>query len=111
MKKTDAVKRGWLAIIVVTSFLAKAGAEYPELPLRITNETVEQRSARMAWWTEGRFGMFIHFGLYSVLGRHEWVQNFEAIAPGEYKRRYMPRFNPDLYDAKEWAQPCFGRCR
>ncbi len=80
-----------------------AGIEYPELPIRISNETAEEKAKRMAWWTDGRFGMFIHFGLYSVLGRHEWVQNIEAIDPDKYERRYMPRFNPDLYDAKEWA--------
>ena len=91
------------AVVAGIPSMLIAGEEYPELPLRISNETAEAKTARMAWWTEGRFGMFIHFGLYSVLGRHEWVQNFEAIAPDEYERRYMPRFNPDLYDAKEWA--------
>jgi alpha-L-fucosidase len=30
---------------------------------------------RIAWWQQARFGMFIHYGLYSVIGRHEWVMN------------------------------------
>ena len=37
------------------------------------------RERRMKWWHEARFGMFIHWGLYSVLGRHEWVMENEGI--------------------------------
>ena len=37
------------------------------------------RDRRMQWWREARFGLFIHYGLYSVLGRHEW-----AMAVGNY---------------------------
>ena len=42
------------------------------------------RDARMQWWREAKFGMFIHYGLYSVLGRHEWAQVRENIPPEEY---------------------------
>ena len=35
--------------------------------------TAATRDSRMAWWREARFGMFVHFGLYSQLGRNEWV--------------------------------------
>jgi len=82
---------------------AFAGEEYPELPRKITRETAEEKASRMQWWTDARFGMFIHFGLYAVPSRHEWVQNFEAIATDDYEKRYFPRFNPDLYDAKKWV--------
>ena len=44
------------------------------------------RDARMQWWREAKFGMFIHYGLYSVLGRHEWAQVKENIPPEEYAR-------------------------
>ena len=37
------------------------------------------RERRMKWWHEARFGMFIHWGLYSTLGRHEWAMENEAI--------------------------------
>jgi alpha-L-fucosidase len=90
------------AVSVSASSSVGAGVEYPELPLRLSDETEGQKAERMSWWTDARFGMFVHFGLYSVPGRHEWIQSMEAIAPDEYARRYMPRFNPDLYDAKEW---------
>src|ERR1035441_3076093 len=38
------------------------------------------REARMKWWHEARFGMFIHWGLYSVLARHEWVMENEGAS-------------------------------
>lgn len=66
-------------------------------------ETPGQKKDRMAWWTHDRFGMFIHWGLYSVPARHEWIQNYERIPAEQYKQRYLDKFNPDLYDPKEWA--------
>ena len=91
------------ALACAVSLVAFAGEEYPELPRKITSETPEQKAERMAWWTHDRFGMFIHFGLYAVPGRHEWVKSIEAIDDATYDGKYLPRFNPDLYDAKEWA--------
>ena len=83
--------------------LARCDREYPELPLKITDETEAQKTARMAWWTEARFGKFIHFGLYAVPARHEWIKTNEAIDDKVYNDKYLPRFNPDLYDAKAWV--------
>ncbi|MGD0782619.1 MAG: alpha-L-fucosidase, partial [Candidatus Aminicenantales bacterium] len=57
----------------------------------------------MKWWTEARFGMFIHWGLYALPARHEWVKNNEHITDAEY-RKYFDHFNPDLYDPKAWAR-------
>lgn len=54
--------------------------------------------AHTDWFRESRFGMFIHYGLYSVPARHEWVMNYEEIAPGDYAR-YARFFEPDLFDA------------
>ena len=71
--------------------------------------TEEMRSAiaakaeRMQWWTDSRFGMFIHFGLYAMPARHEWVKMNERMDDTAYDRYYQ-RFNPDLFDAKEWAR-------
>jgi alpha-L-fucosidase len=66
-------------------------------------ETEAQREARMKWWTEARFGMFIHWGLYALPARHEWVKNHEQITDEEYQK-YFDHFNPDLFDPKEWAR-------
>ena len=56
------------------------------------------------WFVDARLGMFIHWGLYAQAARHEWMQNYEKVAPEEYEKRYFGRFDPDLYDPKEWAQ-------
>ena len=50
------------------------------------SETKAERDQRMAWWREARFGMFVHWGLYSQLGRHEWVMNRERIPVAEYEK-------------------------
>ena len=96
--------RTLFAAVAACSIMAFAGEEYPELPRKITDETPAQKAERMAWWQHDRFGMFIHFGLYAVPARHEWVQSKEYIDPKAYEAKYMKRFNPDLYDAKEWAK-------
>ena len=55
------------------------------------------------WFVESRLGLFIHWGLYALPARHEWVKNFERIRNEDYQK-YFDRFNPDLYDPKAWAQ-------
>lgn len=57
----------------------------------------------MTWWTEARFGMFIHWGLYALPARHEWVRSRERLSDEAYDR-YFARFDPDLYDPREWAR-------
>jgi alpha-L-fucosidase len=54
------------------------------------------------WFVHDRFGMFIHWGLYALLARHEWVKQFEQI-PDEIYERYFKHFDPDLYDPEQWA--------
>lgn len=56
-----------------------------------------------SWFVHDRFGMFIHWGLYAMPGRHEWIKNKERI-PEEKYDKYFKYFNPDLYDPKEWAR-------
>ena len=56
-----------------------------------------------AWFRHDRFGMFIHWGLYSMPARHEWVKTNEKIHEEKYEK-YFQYFNPDLYDAREWAR-------
>ncbi len=56
-----------------------------------------------SWFTHDRFGMFIHWGLYSLPARHEWIKSREKISEEHYDL-YFEHFNPDLYDPKEWAR-------
>ena len=55
------------------------------------------------WFEHDRFGMFIHFGLYAAGAKHEWFKSIEAIDDEKYDK-YAKYFNPDLFDAKEWAR-------
>ena len=61
------------------------------------------RARRMAWWHEARFGMFVHWGLYARLGRHEWVMNRERIPVEEYER-LADTWKPKERPAREWAR-------
>lgn len=65
-------------------------------------ELTSDKVDRMQWWSEARFGMFIHWGLYALPARHEWVMSNEQISKKNYEK-YVEYFNPDLYNPKEWA--------
>jgi alpha-L-fucosidase len=61
------------------------------------------RDQRMRWWREARFGMFVHWGLYSQLARHEWVMNLERIPVKEYEK-LADAWKPKTRAAREWAR-------
>jgi len=61
---------------------------------------VEQRRA---WFIHDRFGLFIHWGIYALPARHEWVKNREQLS-NEHYQRYFDHFDPDLYDPVTWAR-------
>ena len=56
----------------------------------------------MRWWRDAKFGLFIHYGLYSVLGRGEWVMWDEQMDTAEYAKT-RERFTCDRYDATQWV--------
>jgi alpha-L-fucosidase len=60
------------------------------------------RAERMRWWNEARFGMFVHWGLYSQIGRHEWVMNRERIPVAEYEK-YADTWQVKPDPARDWA--------
>ncbi|MBD5153387.1 MAG: alpha-L-fucosidase [Oscillibacter sp.] len=61
----------------------------------------EDYQRRMAWYTGARFGMFIHWGLYAIPARGEWVRSVERI-PSEDYDPYMREFDPRHCDMREW---------
>jgi len=77
------------------------------------NETPAQRDERMAWWRDARFGMFIHWGVYSVpagtyhdkkiSGIGEWIMHNAKIPMAEYQT-YAKEFNPTNFNAEEWVK-------
>ncbi len=68
-----------------------------------TTSTIADRTRRMKWWHEAKFGMFVHWGLYSVVGRHEWVMEMEGIPVKEYEP-LADQFKPKPNAARAWAQ-------
>jgi hypothetical protein len=107
MKNPEITRREWLAGAVTAAGLAA-------LPMNMSGQLVPpkdeppqtgdpaDRERRMKWWHEARFGMFIHWGLYSVLERHEWVLENEGIPVAEYEP-LAKRFRPKPNAAREWA--------
>lgn len=89
------------------------GASKGKAPLA---EAEPGREERMEWWREARFGMFVHWGLYSGLagtwkgevvskrGGMEWIQNRVKADTWEYAHEAAPSFRPNEDFAREWAQ-------
>ncbi len=78
-------------------------------------ETAEQRDARMRWWREARFGMFVHWGLYAIpagqwddrkwdQGGMEWIQKRANVPADVYAERLLPQFKPKADFARQWAE-------
>lgn len=77
-------------------------------------ESKEARDARMKWWRDGKFGMFIHYGLYSGLGGEmqgkkykgcvEWIMQYSGVDSETYAREALPSFNPKHGKAEEWVK-------
>src|SRR5207248_105115 len=55
------------------------------------------------WFEDAKFGLFVHWGVYSLLGKGEWVMNHDKIPIREYEK-LPPRFNPTKFDAEEWVE-------
>lgn len=105
-----------LALAVLSSVLLVAAAHgrvSADAPRNFLSETPHQRDARLKWWRDARFGMFIHWGVYAVpagtyQGRQipgigEWIMASANIPPPEYAR-FPPQFNPVQFDAAKWVR-------
>ncbi|MBM3859214.1 MAG: hypothetical protein FJ395_06140 [Verrucomicrobia bacterium] len=95
---------------ILTGFLLGLMAVTPAMSA--APETPQQRNARMAWWRDAKFGMFIHWGVYAVpAGTYrgeqiprigEWIMLNAKIPVAEY-RAFARQFNPVKYDPNAWA--------
>jgi len=61
------------------------------------------RPRRISWWRQARFGMFVHYGLYALLGRHEWVMGTECIPKATYEK-LADEFAPEPGAPRRWAK-------
>lgn len=64
---------------------------------------ITARNERTRWFRQARFGMFIHWGLYAIPARGEWVRSHERISNEDY-RPFFEEFNPSNYDPRAWAR-------
>ncbi len=97
-----------LVLVMLTLLIACT-----DTPKDYMQESQAEKDARMQWWRDARFGMFIHWGLYAVPagewngqrvnGIGEWIQASLNIPKEEYEK-FAPQFNPRQFDAAEWVQ-------
>lgn len=101
-------------ILLITAMLAcYLSCKQDKEPVDYLSESVEKKNERMKWWREAKFGMFIHWGAYSVpAGVHygkeipgigEWIMSRAKIPIPEYEN-YVKQFNPVKFDAKDWVR-------
>ncbi|NCB09817.1 MAG: alpha-L-fucosidase, partial [Bacteroidia bacterium] len=85
----------------------------PKTEQSIKDEATRKQDAKMEWWREARFGMFVHWGLYAVPagewngeeipGISEWIMLRAKIPVAEYEK-LAEQFNPEKFDAEEWVR-------
>ena len=96
-----------LAIIFILSLFVSC------TPKDYLKESKSDKEKRMEWWTDAKFGMFIHWGIYSVPagwykgemvpGISEWIMDAAKIPKDEYEK-FAAEFNPVDYDAEKWVK-------
>jgi alpha-L-fucosidase len=105
---------GILMVLVWAGTVCSESSEPAESAYMLNTESAADKQARMAWWKEARFGMFVHWGLYSsaegewgektFIRGAEWIQKRAGIPADEYREIMLPRFKPAPDFASEWAR-------
>ncbi len=99
-------RRSCFGLLTATAALSSCAPKPPEqaaAPAAPPDEPPPDHERRIQWWRQAKFGMFIHWGLYSVLGRHEWVMENEGIPTAEYEA-LAAQFRPKPNFARAWAK-------
>ena len=102
-----------LAVIYLGLFATQGFAAIPPEPaVRVPQASMgitQLSDEKMQWFLDAKFGMFIHWGLYSGVGRGEWVMQNEGIPPEKYRQYAYPESGDAYFDAADyhpeaWAQ-------
>jgi alpha-L-fucosidase len=94
---------GTLALTAGNSEALPAEPGMSPQPTPSQSTQAASRAERMAWWHQARFGMFIHWGLYSVIGQHEWAKEVEGVPIPQYEL-LAKHFKPKPNAARDWAR-------
>jgi alpha-L-fucosidase len=109
---SNSSRRDYLKAITAAAGIAAASTAGCSRPPAAAPESAASKPAlgpppdhdrRIQWWREAKFGMFIHWGLYSLLGRQEWVMSLEDIPVDQYEK-LAKQFKPKPAPAKDWAK-------
>ena len=107
MKEFDLNRRQMLmgagASLAGLALAGKAEAEPFAQAVASSEPPTADQIRRMEWWHAAKFGMFIHFGVYSTIQRHEWVMESEAIPVSEYAP-HAATFHPVKEAPRAWAK-------
>ena len=87
-------------ILIVLIIILASAASYSQSRQSAPDS---EKEARLSWFRDAKYGLFIHWGLYSVLGRHEWAMEKEGIPVLEYEQ-LAKQFTPKPNAARAWAK-------
>ena len=98
------MRKVYILMLVCLGVVLQAGAK----------DSLKAQKKRMEWWHDAHFGLFVHYGLYSVCGGEwkgkkagggvEWIQKGAKVLPDEYEKVLVPQFKPKKGFATEWAK-------
>jgi alpha-L-fucosidase len=106
LKQFGAAGAAALAAANAEGLALPAAAQSPAAqpaPTEAGQKQAATREQRMQWWRQARFGMFIHWGLYSVIGQHEWAKEQEGVPLLQYEL-LAKHFHPKPNAARDWAR-------
>ena len=92
-----------IKVIGVMAFAAVCLLQPVGVTRSFAQTTTHQDSVRMRWWAHARFGMFIHWGIYSVPAHAEWYMNNGHVPRAVYEK-YAKEFDPTKFNADTWVK-------
>ena len=90
----SAARRRLAIVVLLHLSAAAAGAQNADVP--------PERAAARAWFQDAKFGMYIHWGVYSLLGQGEWVMQNRSIHVPQYEW-LASTFDPVKFNARDWV--------